>query len=121
MPVAERYGVGFLPWFPLYNGLFTGKFTRDGGPSDSRIMRQRPHLVENAPWDAMDRYAAFCVDRGIGMLEATIGWMLSRPAMGSVIAGANSIEQVAQNAAAASAWTPSARDLDEIDDIFPRS
>ncbi|RZS59160.1 aryl-alcohol dehydrogenase-like predicted oxidoreductase [Microcella putealis] len=121
LPVADRYGVGFLPWFPLYNGLFTGKFTRDGGPSDSRIMRQRPHLVENAPWDAMERYAAFCADRGVGMLEATIGWMLSRPAMGSVIAGATSIEQVAQNAAAASAWTPSARDLDEIDDIFPRS
>lgn len=120
LPVAEQYGVGFLPWFPLYNGLFTGKFTRDGGPADTRIMRQRPHLLENAPWDAMERYTAFCAERGIGMLEATIGWMLTRPAMGSVIAGATTVEQVAQNAAAASAWTPTADDLALIDEFFPR-
>lgn len=120
LPVADQYGVGFLPWFPLYNGLFTGKFTRDGGPADTRIMRQRPHLLENAPWDAMERYEAFCAERGIGMLEATIGWMLTRPAMGSVIAGATTVEQVAQNAAAASAWTPTADDLALIDEFFPR-
>jgi 1-deoxyxylulose-5-phosphate synthase len=120
LPVAERFGVGFLPWFPLYNGLFTGKFTRTGGPSDSRIMRQRPHLVQNAPWDAIEAYAQFCDDRGIGMLEATIGWLLSRPAMSSVIAGATTVEQVVHNASTASAWTPTADDLGEIDRIFPR-
>src|SRR3954469_13530714 len=38
LPAANRYGLGFLPYFPLYNGLFTGKFTREGGPADSRIM-----------------------------------------------------------------------------------
>ena len=119
LPVAESYGVGFLPWFPLYNGLFTGKFSRTGGPTDSRIMRQRPHLLEGAPWDAIDAYERFCHDRGVGMLEATIGWLLSRPAMASVIAGATTVEQVAQNAAAASAWTPTAEDLDAIDQLFP--
>lgn len=119
LPVAERYGVGFLPWFPLYNGLFTGKFSRSGGPDDTRIMRQRPHLLENAPWDAIEAYERFCADRGIGMLEATIGWLLSRPAMASIIAGATSVAQVAQNAAAAAAWSPNAADLAEIDRLFP--
>jgi aryl-alcohol dehydrogenase-like predicted oxidoreductase len=119
LPAAERSGVGLLPFYPLYNGLLTGKFTREGGPADTRIMRQRPHLVDEAPWDRLDRYAAFCADRGIGMLEATIGWLLSRPAMGSVIAGATSVEQIAQNAAAADAWQPSADDLEVIDDLFP--
>ena len=119
LPAAEASGVGLLPYFPLHNGLFTGKFTREGGPADTRIMRQRPHLVENAPWDAMEAYAAFCADRGIGMLQATIGWLLSRPSLTSVIAGATTPEQVAQNAGAADAWTPTPADLAAIDAIFP--
>ena len=45
LPALERHGLGLLPYFPLANGLFTGKFSREGGPADSRIMRQRPHLV----------------------------------------------------------------------------
>jgi 1-deoxyxylulose-5-phosphate synthase len=119
LPAASARGVGVLPYFPLYNGLFTGKFTRDGGPADSRIMRQRPHLVDNAPWDAMEAFASFCADRGIGMLEATVGWLLSRPAIASVIAGATTPEQVAQNAASADAWRPTAADLAALDEIFP--
>lgn len=119
LAAAERFGVGFLPYFPLYNGLFTGKFRRDGGPKDSRIMRQRPHLLESAPWDAIEAFERFCDERGVGMLEATLTWLLSRPAMSSVIAGATTVEQVAQNAAAATAWTPTADDLATIDALFP--
>ncbi len=119
LPEAEEFGVGVLPYRPLFNGLLTGKFTRQGGPEDTRIMRQRPHLVDNAPWDRMESYAAFCRERGVGMLEATIGWLLSRPALASVIAGATTVEQVVQNAAAAGAWTPTQDDLAEIDVIFP--
>lgn len=119
LPAADEAGVGLLPFYPLYNGLLTGKFTRDGGPADTRIMRQRPHLVEQAPWDRLDAFAAFCAERGIGMLEATIGWLLSRPALGSVIAGATSVEQIAQNAAAADVWHPNADELARIDELFP--
>jgi len=119
LPAAEALGVGVLPYYPLYNGLFTGKFSRQGGPEDTRIMRQRPHLVQNAPWARLEAFAAFCAERGIGMLEATVGWLLSRPALASVIAGATTEEQVAQNAAAARAWTPTPDDLAAIDLIFP--
>lgn len=119
MPTLERLGLGLLPFFPLANGLFTGKFSREGGPADTRIMRQRPHVVENAPWDAIEAFASLCADRGIGMLEGTIGWLLSRPSMGSVIAGATTVEQVAQNAAAAGAWAPDAAALARVDELFP--
>ena len=119
LPAAERYGVGLLPFFPLHNGLLTGKFTRDGGPEGSRIMRQRPHLWRDAPWDALERYQAFCDARGVTMLEATFAWFLANPLVSSVIAGATSPEQVRANAAAATAWTPSAQDLVEIDGILP--
>lgn len=119
LPALERHGLGLLPYFPLANGLFTGKFSREGGPADSRIMRQRPHIVDSAPWDAIEAFAALCADRGIGMLEGTIGWLLSRPTMASVIAGATTVEQIAQNAAAASAWAPDREALARIDELFP--
>ena len=114
LPAVERFGLGFFPFFPLHNGLLTGKFTRDHAPADSRIMRQRQHVWQDAPWDALERFQAFCDERGITMLEATFGWLLARPALSSVIAGATSAEQVRANAAAATAWTPTPR-------ISPRS
>jgi len=119
LPAVERFGLGFLPYFPLHNGLLTGKFTREGGPADTRIMRSRPHVWSEAPWDALDAYRAFCDERGITMLEATYGWLLARPALSSVIAGATTPEQVRANAAAVGAWTPTAEDLAAIDAILP--
>ncbi len=119
LPAARHFGLGFFPFFPLHNGLLTGKFTREGGPADSRILRQRPHLWQDAPWDALDRYRAFAEERGLTMLEATFGWLLAREPVASVIAGATSPEQVRANAAAATAWTPTAEEMDLIDEILP--
>jgi aryl-alcohol dehydrogenase-like predicted oxidoreductase len=119
LPAVERFGLGFFPFFPLHTGLLTGKFTRAGGPPDSRIMRQRAHVWRDAPWDALEAYQAFCDERGITMLAATFGWLLSRPALSSVIAGATTAEQIRANAAAATAWTPTAEDLVALDALFP--
>lgn len=119
LPAVTRYNLGFFPYFPLHNGLLTGKFARDAAPADTRIIRQRRHIYDDAPWDALEAFQAFCDERDITMLEATFGWLLSHPALSSVIAGATTPEQVRANAAAASAWTPSQADLDEIDGLFP--
>jgi aryl-alcohol dehydrogenase-like predicted oxidoreductase len=118
LPAVRHFGLGFLPYFPLYNGLFTGKFRRDGGPADSRIMRQRSHLLDSAPWDAMDAFQAFCDESDITMLQATFAWLLAQPALTSVIAGATRPEQIVQNADAATAWDPSAEDLATISALF---
>lgn len=119
LPAVERFGLGFFPFFPLHNGLLTGKFTRSGGPEGSRIMMQRRHVWQNAPWDALEQFQEFCDERDITMLDATFGWLLSRPALSSVIAGATSGDQVRANAAAAGRWTPSDADLALIDALFP--
>ena len=118
LPAVNQYGLGFLPFFPLYNGLFTGKFSREGGPADSRIMMIRPHIIENAPWDAIERYQAFCDERGVMMLSATFAWLLAQPGLTSVIAGATKPEQIAANADAATEWQPSAEDVVSISDLF---
>lgn len=119
LPAVERYGLGFLPYFPLHNGLLAGGFTRDHAPEDSRIMRQRPHIWRDAPWEALEAFDAFCREREISMLEATLGWLLARPALSSVIAGATRPEQVRANAAAGTAWTPTPADVATIDALFP--
>jgi len=119
LPAVNRYGLGFFPFFPLKNGLLTGKFTREGGPVGSRIMDTRRHIWADAPWDALEEYQSFCTERGITMLEATFGWLLAQPGVSSVIAGATSAAQVEANAKAADAWTPTAEDLSAIDALFP--
>lgn len=119
LPAVERFQLGFFPYFPLHNGLLTGKFTRDGGPSSSRIMSERRHLWERAPWDALDAFRDFCGDRGITMVQAAFGWLLARPAVSSVIAGATSVAQVEANAVAGDAWRPDAADLEILDGLFP--
>ena len=118
LPAVNHYGLGFLPFFPLYNGLFSGKFSRSGGPADSRIMAIRPHLIETAPWDTIEKYEAFCADRGVSMLTATFSWLLAQPGLTSVIAGVTKPEQIVQNIAAANEWTPTAADVAEISELF---
>jgi aryl-alcohol dehydrogenase-like predicted oxidoreductase len=118
LPAVNAYGLGFLPFFPLYNGLFTGKFTRAGGPADSRIMMVRRHLLDDAPWDTIERYQQFCDDRGVSMLAATLAWLLAQPGLTSVIAGATKPEQIVQNAQAASSWRPTDEDVAYISALF---
>jgi aryl-alcohol dehydrogenase-like predicted oxidoreductase len=120
LPAVNKYGLGFLPFFPLYNGLFTGKFSREGGPADSRIMMIRKHLVDNAPWDVIEKYQAFCDERGVTMLEATFAWLLAQPGLTSVIAGATKPEQIVQNAAAATAWRATPEDIAAITALFSK-
>lgn len=119
LPAVNHFSLGFFPFFPLHNGLLTGKFTRDGGPGESRIMRTRAHLWQNAPWDALDAYRTFCAERGITMLEATFGWLLAQPGVSSVIAGATSAAQIEANARAGVAWAPTADEVATIDAMFP--
>lgn len=118
LPAVREYGLGFLPFFPLHDGILTGKYTRDGGPAGSRVVAQKSHLFERTDWDSVERFRAFCDGRGISMLEGTFGWLLAQPGLSSVIAGATTPEQIFQNVAAATAWVPDASELTEIDTIF---
>ncbi|WP_293699662.1 aldo/keto reductase [uncultured Agrococcus sp.] len=117
LPAAAAAGLGFLPYFPLANGLLTGKYSRDERPSGSRLTDLKPQLLEDANWDALERYRAAVESWGITMLEATFGWLLGQRPVISVIAGATREEQIAGNAAAGRTEL-SDEQLEEISRIF---
>jgi len=118
LPLARELGIGIIPYFPLHNGLLTGKYTRGGG-GEGRISRLKPHLLQTVDWDQLEAYQRLCDAHGLTMLEATIAWLLAQPGIGTVIAGATTPEQVAQNAAAGDLVLPADLAL-EISGLFPR-
>ncbi|MHA7282726.1 aldo/keto reductase [Arthrobacter sp. TMS2-4] len=119
VPAVEAYGLGVLPYFPLANGLLTGKYRRNEVPAGSRLTHSRRNLLETADWDQLDAFSAFAAERDLTEVQVAFSWLAAQPSVGSVIAGATTPEQVRQNAAAAD-WTPSDEDLDALDAIFPR-
>ncbi|MEU4365146.1 aldo/keto reductase [Promicromonospora sp. NPDC023987] len=118
LPAAKAYGIGLLPYFPLANGLLTGKYSGGARPDGSRLVIAKRHLLETAPWEALDRFGTFCRERGVMETDVAFSWLLSRPEVSSVIAGATRPEQVRANAQAWT-WTPTAEDLAELNQIFP--
>lgn len=119
LPAAKAFGVGVLPFFPLANGLLTGKYTRADAPAGSRLREQKPYLLDSAPWELLERLQLFADQRDVSMVQVAFGWLLANPQVSSVIAGATTPEQVVANAAAATAFVPTQEDLDELDKIFP--
>ena len=120
MPVIQSYGLGLIPFSPLANGLLTGKYRRDAPLPEGARLTTMPRTAERylteTNWVLVERLDAFCAARGCSLLELAFGWMLRRPAVASVIAGATTPEQVEANVRAAS-WVPSREDMDEIDRI----
>jgi aryl-alcohol dehydrogenase-like predicted oxidoreductase len=119
---CERQGLAFIPYFPLASGLLTGKYRRGRTPPQgSRIEAggRFGDLLADRNLALVENLAEFAAARGRTLLELAISWLLSRPAVASVIAGATSPEQVAMNARAAG-WQLTPAELAEIDAIVPR-
>ncbi|MEU9378574.1 aldo/keto reductase [Streptomyces sp. NPDC048255] len=101
VPAALHYGVGVLPYFPLANGLLTGKIRRGAPvPPGSRLEGRDAYLTEER-LDVVEALAALADKHGRSVLELAIGWLSAQPGCASVIAGATSAEQVRANAAVA--------------------
>jgi len=118
MPVLEAYDLGLIPFAPLANGLLTGKYKRDRplpkGARLSYMPRAAGRYLTDDNWTLVERLEAFAAERDHTLLELALGWLLHRPAVASVIAGATRPEQVEQNVRAAG-WALTAEDMQEID------
>jgi aryl-alcohol dehydrogenase-like predicted oxidoreductase len=118
IPACEAYGQGMLPYFPLANGLLTGKVRRDtGAPSDSRLNGRDNYLTDDK-FDRVEALEKWGAEHGRTLLEIAIGALAAQPTVGSVIAGATKPEQVRANAAAGE-WQPTADELADIDRLAP--
>jgi aryl-alcohol dehydrogenase-like predicted oxidoreductase len=113
IPALDHIGLSLLPYFPLARGLLTGKYRRgETAPSGTRLAKQTQTL-EHADFDVIEGLERFAADRGLTMTQIAIGGLAALPTVGSVIAGATSVDQVQQNAAAG-LWVPSGDDLEQL-------
>ena len=110
VPAARHFGLGVLPFFPLANGLLTGKIRRGQPVPENSRLAGRPEYVTDAKLDRVETLIAWCEEQGITILDAAIGGLAALPGCTSVIAGATTPEQAKANAAAA-AWEPSEEQL----------
>jgi aryl-alcohol dehydrogenase-like predicted oxidoreductase len=101
-----------LPFFPLANGLLTGKYRRDAPRPSSTRMDGRQ--ISEGTYDQLETLEAFAKERGRNLLELAFAGLLARPSVGSVIAGATGPEQVRANAAAGD-WDLALADVADLD------
>ncbi len=115
--VCLERGVGLLPFYPLANGLLTGK-TRRGEPPKGRLQMDRyQKFLTDENFDLVEGVGAFARARDLSMVEVTLGWLLAQKAVPSVTPGATTAEQVASNVLAAD-WAPSSDDLAELEKVL---
>lgn len=112
---CARIGAGFLPYYPLAAGLLTGKYRPGAGaPEGSRLARPGGLDGAEAKLRRVEALRAFAESRAHTLLELAFSWLLTRPQVASVIAGATSPAQVAANVGAAG-WRLSEDDLRAVD------
>ena len=122
VPACVQHGLGLLPYFPLASGLLTGKYRRNQAPPEGTRLASLPEdraasVLSERNFDLVEALTVFAADRGHTILELAFAWLGAQPAMGSIIAGATSPEQVRANAAAVD-WKLSGEDLTGIDVIL---
>ena len=119
LPTLKREKLGLLPYFPLANGLLTGKY-RAGErlPEGTRLSgrgEDDPYL-NAANLEKVEVLREFAEARDHTLLELAFSWLLRQSVVSSVIAGATKPEQVEANARAAS-WTLTDEEVAEVDEL----
>lgn len=106
VPACLDANMGLLPWSPLGGGWLTGKYRRDTTPTGATRLGENPnrgqesYAQRNAServWGIIAALEAVAGARGVSMAEVALAWVCGRPAVTSVILGARTPEQLAQN------------------------
>ena len=119
LDLCAENGIGFTPYYPLAAGLLTGKYTPGQPPPDgtrfATVDRYEPMWTDRNLRVA-EQLASFARSRGHTPVELAVSWLLSQPAVASVICGATKPEQAEANAAAGG-WKLTGEELAEIDQL----
>jgi aryl-alcohol dehydrogenase-like predicted oxidoreductase len=121
-PECVRRGLSFIPYFPLANGLLTGKY-RLGQPAPEGSRGEAgwgPKVFTEENLAVVEKLIAFALKRARTILDLAFSWLASRPGVASVIAGASKPEQVEANVRAAT-WKLTDSELVEVDRIVARA
>lgn len=122
IPACRHYGLGLIPYSPLAGGFLTGKYrpgseppagTRYGDPAAARFA---PRVLNDENFATLEALEGFASERGLSLLELSLGWLAAQPVVSTVIVGATSPGQVSENAACAEV-TLSPEDLAALDAI----
>ena len=116
LPTCERLGIGVLPYFPLASGLLTGKYRRGEPPPEGSRLAARPERLTDDVFDRIEALERYAEERGLTLLQVTIGGLLAHRPVASVIAGATKPEQVRANVEAGE-WEPSDDDVAALNDL----
>ena len=105
VPVALDQRVGILVWSPLAGGLLSGKYRRGNqGPEGSRHLtdwNEPPVRDEDQLYDVIDAVVEIAEEHGASPAQVALAWLLGRPGVASVVIGARTDEQLADNLGAA--------------------
>ena len=105
VPVSLDQGLGILVWSPLAGGLLSGKYRRDQeGPEGSRQLtdwNEPPVRDQEALYDIVDALVEIADGHDVSPAQVALAWLLGRPGVASVIVGARTDEQLADNLGAA--------------------
>lgn len=116
---CESLDIAFLPYFPLFSGLLTGKYRKGAPrPQNTRIKEDSERLSDRN-LDLVEDLVEFAEARGHTILELAVSWLLAHKPVASVIAGATSSEQVRANATAGG-WDMAVEDLAAVDGLLHR-
>jgi aryl-alcohol dehydrogenase-like predicted oxidoreductase len=122
LPAIIEHKLALLPYFPLASGMLTGKY-RLGQPLPSGTRLSNPRYSDRVLSEenlrVVERLESFCAARGRTLLQLAFGWLLAKPVVASVIAGASTPEQVLQNASAVG-WQLTPDEIAEVDRITER-
>ncbi len=120
LAACARFGLGFLPFFPLASGLLTGKHRGGTAAEGSRLahmtqLADRYLTASNVA--TVERLRGWCDKRGMSLTALAFAWLLAKPGVSSVIAGATKPEQVEENAKSG-AVKLSVEDLAEVNALL---
>jgi aryl-alcohol dehydrogenase-like predicted oxidoreductase len=105
VPAGLDQGVGMLVWSPLAGGLLSGKYRRgQDGPAGARHLtdwNEPPVRDEEQTYDVIEAAIEVGAAHGVSAAQVALAWLLGRPGVSSLVIGARTDEQLADNLAAA--------------------
>jgi aryl-alcohol dehydrogenase-like predicted oxidoreductase len=123
LPVAERYGMGVIPWSPLAGGWLSGRWRKDNPPESRRAAmipsRYDLSLPENQrKLEAAEQLAELAESAGLSLIEMALAFVIEHPAVTAAIIGPRTMDHLESQLPAADVQL-SQDVLDRIDEIVP--